>query len=92
MSVLGLTLDSNGATFEDPAGNAIDADAFFAAALPGALVEQTGAWDGVSTLSGGVVALIAPLDPPPPVRVAGSPTLIVGTLRGGDALFANGFD
>ncbi|HEY6942842.1 DUF5666 domain-containing protein [Dokdonella sp.] len=89
LSVLGLSLDATGATFEDPAGQAIDADTFFAGAVPGALVEQSGAWNGVDTLSGGVVALIAPLDPPP----ADAPrTLVVGTLRGGDALFANGFD
>ena len=92
LSVLGLTLDSTGATFEDPAGNVIDADTFFAGALPGALVEQTGAWNGVDTLSGGVVALIAPLDAPLPQAAGAAPTLIVGTLRGGDALFANGFD
>lgn len=92
MSVLGLTLDSSGATFEDPAGNVIDADAFFAMALPGALVEQSGAWDGVDTLSGGVVALIAPLDVPPPALAAPQPALIVGTLRAGDALFGDGFD
>ena len=90
LSVLGLTLDSTGATFEDPAGNAIDADTFFAGALPGAIVEQTGAWNGIDTLTGGVVALIAPLDVPPPL--ASTPSLIVGTLRAGDLLFANGFD
>jgi hypothetical protein len=89
LSVLGLTLDATGATFEDPAGHAIDADTFFAGAVPGAIVEQSGAWNGVDTLSGGVVALIAPLDPPP----ADAPRLlVVGTLRAGDALFANGFD
>ncbi|HEU4665223.1 MAG TPA: DUF5666 domain-containing protein [Dokdonella sp.] len=89
LTVLGLSLDTTGATFEDPAGNAIDADAFFAGAVPGALVEQTGAWNGADVLGGGVVALVAPLDPPP----ADAPRmLIVGTLRGGDALFANGFD
>lgn len=89
LSVLGLTLDATGATFEDPAGNAIDADTFFAGAVPGALVEQNGAWNGVDTLAGGVVALIAPLDPPP----ADAPRmLVVGTLRAGDALFADGFD
>ena len=92
LSVLGLTLDSTGATFEDPAGNVVDADAFFAGALPGAMVEQSGAWNGVDTLSGGVVALIAPLDLPPPLAAGMPPTLIVGTLRAGDALFADGFD
>ena len=90
LSVLGLTLDSTGATFEDPAGNAIDADTFFSGALPGAIVEQTGAWNGTDTLTGGVVALIAPLDVPPPL--ASTPALIVGTLRAGDHLFADGFD
>jgi len=90
LSVLGLTLDTTGATFEDPAGNAIDADTFFAGALPGASIEQSGSWNGVDTLVGGVVALIAPLDPP---AGAGAPrSLIVGTLRGGDHLFADGFD
>lgn len=93
LSVLGLTLDSTGATFEDPAANAIDADTFFAAALPGAIVEQSGSWDGIDTLRGGVVALIALLDVPPP-QLAGTVmhALIVGTLRGGDHLFADGFE
>jgi hypothetical protein len=90
--VLGLTLDSTGATFEDPSGNAIDADTFFAGALPGASVEQSGVWNGVDTLSGGVVALIAPLDPPPVAAGVVAPSLIVGTLRGSDRIFANGFD
>lgn len=90
LSVLGLTLDSTGATFEDPAGEPIDAATFFAGALPGAIVEQSGAWDGAGTLAGGVVALVVPLDPPP--APAGPRSLIVGSLRGGDRLFANGFD
>lgn len=90
LSVLGLVLDSTGATFEDPAGAPIDADTFFAGAVPGAQVEQTGAWNGVDTLLGGVVALIAPLDPPPPDP--GARALIVGTYGGADHLFANGFD
>ncbi|MBO9664455.1 DUF5666 domain-containing protein [Dokdonella sp.] len=90
LSVLGLTLDSTGATFEDPAGDPIDADAFFAGALPGALVEQTGTWNGTDTLLGGVLALIAPLDPPPPDP--GARALIVGTYGGSDRLFADGFD
>ncbi len=90
LSVLGLTLDSSGATFEDPSGNAIDADTFFAGALVGAQVEQTGAWNGSDTLLGGVVALIAPLDPPPPDP--GMRGLIVGTYGGADRLFANGFE
>ncbi|NCT66710.1 MAG: hypothetical protein GXC76_03590 [Rhodanobacteraceae bacterium] len=93
LSVLGLDLDSTGATFEDPAGATIDADTFFAGALPGAIVEQTGTWNGTDTVSGGVVALITPLDVPPP-RPAGAapPTLIVGTYHGGDRLFTNGFE
>lgn len=91
LSVLGLTLDSTGATFEDPAGNAIDADTFFLDALPGASVEQSGSWNGVDTLTGGVVALIAPLDPPP-VGAAALRSLIVGTLRAGDRIFSDGFD
>ena len=91
LSVLGLTLDTTDATaFEDPAANPIDADTFFAGALPGAIVEQSGAWDGVDTLSGGIVALIVPLDVPPPAEPARA--LIVGSFRGGDRLFANGFD
>lgn len=94
LTVLGLTLNTTGATFEDPTGNATDADTFFAAAVPGASVEQKGAWNGIDTITGGVAALIAPLDPPPaqsPFGV-GQPTLIVGTLRGSDRVFANGFD
>lgn len=90
LSVLGLTLDSSGAMFEDPAGAPIDAATFFAGALPGAIVEQSGAWDGAGTLSGGVVALVMPLDPAP--APAGGRALIVGTLRGGERLFADGFE
>lgn len=89
LSVLGLTLDTTGAAFEDPGGAAIDAPTFFAQVLPGAIVEQSGAWDGAGTLVGGVVALILPADPPPP---AGLRELIVGTLRGGDRVFGDGFD
>ena len=55
-----------------------------------AIVEQNGAWDGVGTLSGGVVTLIMGVDPPPPADPLRS--LIVGTFRGGDRLFENGFD
>jgi hypothetical protein len=91
LSVLGLTLDTSAATaFEDPAGNPIDADTFFLGALPRAIVEQSGAWDGSGTLTGGVLALLVAVDPPPvqgPQR-----SLIVGTFRGGDRVFANGFD
>jgi hypothetical protein len=92
LTVLGLTFDATTATFEDPTANPIDANTFFAAALPGAIVEQSGAWDGAGTLSGGVLALITPLDPPPQVNGIAALTLVVGTLRGSDALFANGFD
>ncbi|MCB1572395.1 MAG: hypothetical protein KDI80_00355 [Xanthomonadales bacterium] len=91
LSVLGLIFDTTAAVaYEDPAGNPIDADTFFLGALPGAIVEQNGAWDGVGTLSGGVVALIMGVDPPPPADPLRS--LIVGTFRGGDRLFENGFD
>ena len=91
LSVLGLTFDTtNAIAFEDPAGNPISADTFFLDALPGAIVEQNGAWNGVNTLTGGVVALITPVDPPPaqePLR-----SLIVGTFRGGDGIFSHGFE
>lgn len=91
LSVLGLIFDTTAAVaYEDPAGNPIDADTFFLGALPGAIVEQNGAWDGVGTLSGGVVALIMGVDPAPPADPLRS--LIVGTFRGGDRLFENGFD
>jgi hypothetical protein len=90
LTVLGLTLDTTGATFEDPAGAPIDAITFLARALPGAIVEQSGAWDGAGTLLGGVVALVAPLDVP--AAPAGVHALIVGTLRGGDGVFADGFE
>lgn len=90
LSILGLTLDTtNVIDFEDPAENPIDADTFFLGAVVGAIVEQSGSWDGVDTLSGGVVALIAGVDPPPANQLR---NLIVGTFRGGDAVFANGFD
>ncbi|SFN41616.1 DUF5666 domain-containing protein [Dokdonella immobilis] len=91
LSVLGLTLDTTAAVaYEDPAGNPIDADTFFLGALPGAIVEQNGAWDGVGTLTGGVVALIMGVDPPPPEGPQRS--LIVGRFGGGDRVFADGFD
>jgi hypothetical protein len=91
LSVLGLTLDTTNATdFEDPAGNPIDADAFFLGAVPGAIVEQSGNWNGVDTLTGGVVALIVGVDMPLPEGP--QRTLIVGTFGGGDAIFASGFD
>ena len=92
LGVLGLVLDSTGATFEDPAGKPIDADIFFAGAVPGAEVEQSGAWDGNGRLSGGVMALLVPLDPPLH-RLAGTAhSLVVGRLRGGDHVFADGFE
>lgn len=93
LGVLGLILDTTGATFEDPAGNASDANTFFAAAVPGASVEQKGAWNGTNTITGGIAALIAPLDPPPS-RPEGVSTrsLIVGTLRGSDRVFVSGFE
>lgn len=90
LSVLGLTLDLTGVTdFEDPAENPINADTFFLGAVPGAIVEQQGSWNGVDTLSGGVAALVAEAPTPPaePLRA-----LIVGTFGGGDLVFANGFD
>jgi len=91
LGVLGLSLDTSGALFEDAGEQAIDEDAFFLDALPGALVEQTGSWDEASgTIAGGVVALIALAEPPPPP--ANQWSLIVGTLRGTDRLFAGGFD
>jgi len=93
LDVLGNTLDSTGATFEDPAATPISADVFFALAAPGATVEQTGSYDVSSrTLTGGVVALIVPLDPAPPVPPIAAPALIVGTLLGTDRVFAAGFE
>jgi len=91
LSVLGVGLDSEGAIFEDPAARPLDADAFFALALPGAIVEQSGILDGTSmTIHGGVLALVTPLDAPAPPPAGRN--VIVGTLRGTDALFADGFD
>jgi len=95
LQVLANTLDSSGATFEDPAGAPITGDEFFARTAPGALIEQTGTYDAPnSILSGGVVALLAPLDPPPPQMpaVLASPSLIVGTLITIDRIFAAGFE
>lgn len=92
LDVLGVVLDSTGATFEDPAGDPIDADTFFAGAVPGAGVEQTGTWDGAGTLRGGVMALLVPLDPPLRRPAGVGLSLIVGTLAGGDRVFADGFE
>jgi len=95
LDVLGNTLDSTGATFEDPAGAPISGDEFFARTAPGALVEQTGAYDAANLiLRGGVVALLAPLDPPPPQALAAlaSPSLIVGTLLTSDRIFVSDFE
>jgi hypothetical protein len=90
MTVLANILDTTGATFEDPAALPITADAFFAQALPGASVEQLGSYDvATQTLSGGIVALIAALDPPPPATAR---SLIVGTLLSTDLIFAAGFE
>lgn len=90
LAVLGNTLDTTGATFEDPAAQPITADDFFTRTTPGASVEQTGNYDVASlTLSGGVVALLAAVDPPPPPPPA---ALIVGTLFGTDRIFSGGFE
>lgn len=92
LGVLGLTLDTTGAIFEDPAEQPIDADTFFLDAIPGAIVEQNGSWDAsTQTITGGVALLVARVEPPP--RPAGlTHSLIVGTLRGTDRIFANGFE
>jgi Domain of unknown function (DUF5666) len=94
LGVLGLTLDTTGALFEDPAEQPIDEDTFFLDAVPGALVEQNGAWDAATqTITGGIALLVARVEPPPAPRPTGAGrSLIVGTLRGTDRVFANGFD
>jgi len=94
LGVLGLVLDTTGALFEDPAEQPITDDEFFLDALPGALVEQNGSWDAAThTISGGVALLVARLEPPPPRHPAGAtPSLIVGTLRSTDRIFAGGFE
>ncbi len=90
VTVLGITLDTSGATFEDPAGAAMTSQQFFAAIAPGALVEQTGTYDPASRrLSGGVMALILEAAPAP----ARSPVaLAVGTMGDANALFFDGFE
>lgn len=89
--VLGLTFDTTDVIdFADPAENPIDADTFFLGAVPGAIVEQSGSWNGVDTLTGGAVALVAEAASPPPAGQLRS--LIVGTFGGGDRVFADGFD
>lgn len=93
LGVLGLTLDTTGALFEDPAEQPITADEFFLDAVEGALVEQNGSWDAAThTITGGVALLVARVEPPPPAPRGASHSLIVGTLRGSDRIFANGFD
>jgi hypothetical protein len=94
LGVLGLNLDTTGALFEDPAEQPITADEFFLDAVPGALVEQNGSWDAAThTITGGVALLIARVEPPPP-RPEGTAgrSLIVGTLRSTDRIFAGGFE
>ncbi|HEY6893219.1 MAG TPA: hypothetical protein VI258_03560, partial [Rhodanobacteraceae bacterium] len=86
-------LDTTGALFEDPAEQPITADEFFADAVPGALVEQNGAWDAATrTITGGVALLVARIEPPPPAPRGAAHALIVGTLRGTDRIFAGTFD
>ncbi|MGH8172962.1 MAG: hypothetical protein ACREPX_07425, partial [Rhodanobacteraceae bacterium] len=92
LGVLGLTLDTTGALFEDPAEQPMTADDFFLDAVPGSQVEQSGSWDAdTHTITGGVALLVARLEPPPP-PIGNGHSLIVGTLRGTDRVFANGFD
>ena len=91
LGVLGLTLDTTGALFEDPAEQPITEDEFFLDAIPGALVEQNGSWDAAThTITGGVALLVARVEPARPAGQGHS--LIVGTLRGSDSVFADGFD
>jgi hypothetical protein len=93
LGVLGITLDTTGALFEDPAEQPITEDEFFLDAVPGALVEQTGSWNAdTHTITGGVALLVARYEPPPPRPAGSGHSLIVGTLRGTDRVFANGFD
>jgi len=92
LGVLGLNLDTTGALFEDPAEQPITADEFFLDAIPGASVEQSGAWDAATqTITGGVALLVARVEPPP-IPNGTDHTLIVGTMRSTDRVFANGFD
>ena len=93
LGVLGLALDTTGALFEDPAEQPITEDEFFADAVQGALVEQNGAWDAVThTITGGVALLVARVEPPPPMPRGAAHSLLVGTLRGSDRVFASSFD
>ena len=93
LGVLGLVLDTTGALFEDPAEQPITADEFFLDAVPGALVEQNGSWDATThTITGGVALLVARVEPPPRLPTGTAHSLIVGTLRSTDRVFADGFD
>ena len=65
---------------------------FFLDAITGASVEQSGAWDAATqTITGGVALLVARVEPPP-IPNGTDHTLIVGTMRSTDRVFANGFD
>lgn len=93
LGVLGLTLDTTGALFEDPAEQPITEDEFFLDAVPGALVEQNGSWDAATrTITGGVALLVARVEPPPPMPAGVGRSLLFGTLRGTDRIFADGFE
>ncbi len=90
VTVLGVSLDTTGATFEGAAGEPITAQDFFAAVTPGAMVEQTGTYDPQThRLSGGVMALILAAAAPP---ARASVAVAVGTLGDLNALFADGFE
>jgi hypothetical protein len=90
VTVLGVALDTTDATFEDPAGAPMTREAFFAAALPGSHVEQSGSYDAAThRITGGVMALILAA---PPAAARQVVALAVGTLGDPDQVFSDGFE
>ena len=95
--ILGLKVDTTGATFADELGAPMTAAAFFAALQIGHEVDVSGAsWSPASaTLSGGLVTFIGaePVPPPPAQRAAAA--VSAGTASGYSLvspLFVDGFD
>ncbi len=88
--VLGITLDTTGATFEGPDGGPISAAEFHAQAGVGAQIEHSGSYAPAELrMSGGVVALLLPPQPPAaPAQV----DLLVARLEVVERLFADGFE
>ena len=95
LDMLGLTVDTTGASFFDADELPIGAEAFFKQVRPNHVVDISGAsWTAPSlTLSGGSIVLLGYEHTQPLPGKPGS--IVAGTVRSygtGDAVFADGFD